>query len=307
MKDTPQSLLWLASYYYRIKRMKLLRKNKLYIAYAFCIILVIGLLAILENTSHEKLLTGGKDNVASSTVVDLDPDMEEEEEKPSPLYQYIEVTDSCGTAYDGVCVNVRSKPSTDAPAVFKARNGMVLKVKGKVEGGGREWYRITFDEWLRYPERVTGEMYIAADFVTPFVDEGNVEITKLTKKTDKRIIVDRSEQKLYAYEGDVLFMEEAASTGLDTTPTPRGTFTVFKKRPSRYMQGPIPEISQKYYDLPGVPWNLYFTEQGAIIHGAYWHEHFGEQWSNGCVNLPMDKAEKLYKWADVGTKVTVRD
>ncbi len=288
--------------------MKLLRKNKLYIAYAFCVIFVIGLLVILENTSHEKAVLERKDGAtASSTVVDLDPFVEEEKEKPSPLYQYIEVTDSCGTAYDGVCVNVRSKPTTEASAVFKARNGMVLKVKGKVEGDGREWYRITFDEWLRYPERVEGEMYIAAEFVTPFTNEGNVEIMKTTKKTDKRIIVDRSEQKLYAYEGETLYMEELVSTGIELTPTPRGTFTVFKKRPSRYMQGPIPEISQKYYDLPGVPWNLYFTEQGAIIHGAYWHNNFGTQWSNGCVNLPMDKAEKLYKWADLGTKVIVRD
>lgn len=288
--------------------MKLLRKNRLYIAYALCIIFVIGLLAILENTSHEKALVEEKDTTASSSViVDLNPVIEEEEEKPTPLYRYIEVTDSCGVAYEGVCVNVRSKPSTEAPAVFKARNGMVLKVRKKIEAEGREWYLIAFDEWLRYPERVEGEMYIAADFVREFSDEGNIEITKTTKKTGKRIVVDRSEQKLYAYEGEELFMEESVSTGIELTPTPRGTFTVFKKRPSRYMQGPIPEISQKYYDLPGVPWNLYFTEQGAIIHGVYWHNNFGTQWSNGCVNLPMDKAEELYKWADVGTKVTVRD
>lgn len=289
--------------------MKFLHKNRLYVIYAICIVFVIGLLAVLENASHEKLITKEKEQVAaSSTVVNLNPIREEVKGgNPTPLYQYIQVTDSCGTAYEGECVNVRSKPSTEAPAIFKARNGMVLKVRGKVEGDGREWYRIAFDEWLRYPERVTSEMYIAADFVTPFVDEGNIEITKTTKKTEKRIIVDRSEQKLYAYDGETLFMEELVSTGIELTPTPRGTFTVFKKRPSRYMQGPIPEISQKYYDLPGVPWNLYFTEQGAIIHGVYWHEHFGEQWSNGCVNLPIDKAEKLYKWTSVGTKVIVRD
>ncbi len=288
--------------------MKFLRKNKFYIAYVLCIIFIVILLALLENASKERHPIEDEEiSVASSTIVDLNPVAEKVEEKSSLLYQYIEVVDSCGTAYDGVCVNVRREPNTEAPAVFKARNGMLLKVRGKVESDGREWYQIAFDEWLRYPERVEGKLYIAADYVREFSDEGNIEITKTTKKTDKRILVDRSEQKLYAYEGDTLFMEESVSTGLELTPTPRGTFTIFKKRPSRYMQGPIPEISQKYYDLPGVPWNLYFTEQGAIIHGAYWHNNFGKQWSNGCVNLPMDKAEKLYKWADVGTKVTVRD
>ena len=73
------------------------------------------------------------------------------------------------------------------------------------------------------------------------------------------------------------------------------------------MQGPIPGVSSHYYDLPGVPWNLYFSKEGAVIHGAYWHTSFGKQWSNGCVNLPIATAEKIYKWADVGTKVVVRD
>ena len=73
------------------------------------------------------------------------------------------------------------------------------------------------------------------------------------------------------------------------------------------MQGPIPDISEKQYDLPGVPWNLYFTEQGAVIHGAYWHNKFGQLWSSGCVNLPPEKAKKLYLWADLGMEVIVRD
>ncbi|MCR4306356.1 MAG: L,D-transpeptidase, partial [Candidatus Yonathbacteria bacterium] len=90
-------------------------------------------------------------------------------------------------------------------------------------------------------------------------------------------------------------------------PTPRGTFTIFKKTPSRYMQGPIPDIADQYYDLPGVPWNLYFTHEGAVIHGAYWHDSFGSAYSHGCVNLPPEQARKLYNWADLGTGVIVKD
>ncbi len=221
---------------------------------------------------------------------------------------YIEVVDSCGPYYEGACVNLRSGPSTDAPVVAKLRKGIVLKVAERIEVDGVGWYKISLDEWLRYPERVNGYWYVAADYVERVNNAGDQALLPgITVSSTKRILVDRSEQKLYAYDGDELFMEEKISTGIALTPTPRGTFTIYKKTPSRYMQGPIPGISTKTYDLPGVPWNLYFTSDGAVIHGAYWHDHFGERWSSGCVNLPPDKAKKLYEWAEVGIKVTIRD
>ncbi len=177
-----------------------------------------------------------------------------------------------------------------------------------MERNGNEWFKIDFDEWLRYPDRVSGDWYVSADYVNILLNEGPLEIVNGEKtETKKRIEVDRSEQMLRAYEGDELFMEETISTGLELTPTPRGTFTIFRKTPSRYMQGPIPGISPKYWDLPGVPWNLYFTQQGAIIHGAYWHNDFGQRASAGCVNMSPEKARELYNWADIGTKVIIAD
>ena len=223
-------------------------------------------------------------------------------------HEYIEVTESCGPYFESACVNIRSGPGEHYPVITTIRKGAVLKVSGKITSGERDWYKITFDEWIRYPERVRGNWYIASDFVKPFYNEGVIELSdRRNTQTEKRILIDRSSQKLYAYDGEALFMEQSISTGIELTPTPRGTFTIFKKTPSRYMQGPLPGIISKYYDLPGVPWNLYFTHQGAVIHGAYWHDKFGQPWSSGCVNVDTEKAEALYHWADVGTKVTVRD
>src|SRR3989344_6540683 len=222
------------------------------------------------------------------------------------LFEYIEVTEGCGPYFTGECLNVRSGPGEDFPVVTKLRRGIVLKVGGKVERDGRTWYKVVFTEWLRYPERVNTDWYVAAEYVRILLDEGNRDLLTKTVSTQK-IVIDRSEQMLRAYDGDKLFMETVISTGLELTPTPRGTFTIFKKTPSRYMQGPIPGISVKEYDLPGVPWDLYFTEQGAAIHGTYWHENFGKPASNGCVNLPLAEAYKLYTWAEVGAEVTVRD
>ncbi len=222
---------------------------------------------------------------------------------------FVEVTDSCGPYYNiTACVRVRTGPGLSYPQVMQLRNGQVLRVSDTVEADGHTWYKIVFDDWLRYPERVSGNWYVAGDYVRHFTDSSTQEIPQDTPiPTTKRILVDRSDQMLYAYDGDTLFMKESISTGLDGTPTPRGTFYIYKKTPSRYMQGPLPGISDQYYDLPGVPWNLYFTEGGAVIHGAYWHDHFGRQWSHGCVNLPPDKAQKIYQWAELGMPVTIRD
>lgn len=222
------------------------------------------------------------------------------------LFEYVEVKDSCGVHFEGECVIVRDGPSIEANVVTRLRNHVILKVDGKVEHEDRTWYKIIFDEHLRYPERVTGDWYIAAEYVDVLLDEGDKTVWEDGSTTTKKhITVDRSKQKLYAYDDEELFMETAISTGLELSPTPAGTFTIFKKTPSRYMQGPLPGFTD-FYDLPGVPWNLYFTHGGAVIHGAYWHDSFGLRYSHGCVNLSPEDAKMLYEWAVLGTKVTVK-
>ena len=221
--------------------------------------------------------------------------------------EYLMVTDSCGAYFSGECLRVRSGPGINFPVVASLRNGMVLKIDETIMVDDVPWHKIIFDEWLRYPERHKGDWYVAGTYVTVVETEGTRVISSTTPPTTKSIVVDRSEQMLYAYDGDNLFMSATTSTGLNSTPTPRGVFTIFKKMPSRYMQGPLPNISDDYYDLPGVPWNLYFTEGGAVIHGAYWHDKFGTKYSHGCVNLSPEIARIVYEWADLGTMVTVRD
>ncbi len=223
---------------------------------------------------------------------------------------YVEIMESCGALFEGDCVHVRIDPNVTAPSYMQARAGMVLPVAKEIvtDDSGRAWYRVQFTEWLRYADRVPKDLYIAEEFVVPVYNPvSEILPTVGAQETNKRIVVDRSEQTLYAYEGDELYMQTTISTGLDLSPTPRGTFTVFRKTPSRYMQGPLPGISDQYYDLPGVPWTLYFTEDGGAIHGAYWHNDFGAQRSHGCVNVPLSLARKLYEWAPVGTLVVVRD
>lgn len=245
-----------------------------------------------------------------SPLFPLITELTEETQSQVATPTYIEVIDSCGADYAGGCVNIRIEPSNTAPSLMQVRTGVVLPVASTTvtDGEGRTWYKVHFTEWIRYQDRVPKNWYVAGDYVRPFFDAGAQDlIAESNPKTDKRIVVDRSEQKLYAYDGDTLFLESSISTGRDLTPTPRGSFEVYRKMPSRYMQGPLPGISDQYYDLPGVPWNLYFTKEGGAIHGAYWHTEFGNPWSHGCVNLPLDTARKLYEWTPLGTSVIVQD
>lgn len=226
------------------------------------------------------------------------------------LFEYVEVTGGCNYDFSGECLRVYSGPGTDHEVRRELRNGIVLKVDGKVRRGTSTWYKVVFDEWLRYPERLELPWYVNADGVEILLDEGDrTSWEDGVGSTSKQIVVDRSEQRLRAFEPDgTLFLETAISTGLALTPTPRGTFTIFKKTPSRYMQGPLPNLpSDQRYDLPGVPWNLYFTHGGAVIHGTYWHDSFGDPYSHGCVNLDPAIARQLYSWAELGTEVVVRD
>lgn len=227
---------------------------------------------------------------------------------PPQLRTYVEITTGCTTVVDATCVKVFATTSTNSAVRAKLRVGSVFFVDQTVTApDGTIWYSVFFDESLRFSDRLTLPWFIQSSAGEIFSDIGELDANASTTPGTKRLLVDRGDQMLYAYDGDTLFMETPVSTGLLLTPTPRGTFTVFMKTPTRYMQGPIPGISDQYYDLPGVPWNLYFTKQGAVIHGAYWHNSFGKTWSHGCVNLPPDIAKKIYLWADIGMTVTIRD
>ncbi len=223
---------------------------------------------------------------------------------------FIKVTDGCNFAFGGSCLNVRSGPGTNYSVARKLRNDEVLRIDQIVIDGSSIWYRINYDDqFLAYPERIKSNEYVISNYVDPF-------ITERTRTTwehggeigNKKIIVDTSDQNLTAFEGDVLIMQTKVSTGKELTLTDIGEHEIFKKMPSRYMQGPIPDSGlEDVYDLEGVPWTMYFHANGSAIHGAYWHNSFGSPYSHGCVNLKPDDAKILYNWANLGTKVEIRN
>lgn len=111
------------------------------------------------------------------------------------------------------------------------------------------------------------------------------------------IDVDLTNQRVYAYEGDVIVNSFIVSTGTWMTPTVTGEYKIYVKIRSGSMHGPG-------YFLPDVPYIMYFYK-GYGLHGTYWHNNFGTPMSHGCVNLRTDEAGWLFSWASVGTVVNV--
>jgi lipoprotein-anchoring transpeptidase ErfK/SrfK len=115
--------------------------------------------------------------------------------------------------------------------------------------------------------------------------------------TGRSILVDTSQQRIYAYENGEMVHTHLVSTGLPATPTVLGDYSVYVKYVADDMSGPD-------YFLPQVPYTMYFY-QGYGIHGTYWHNSFGRPMSHGCVNLPTSEAEWFFNFASVGTPVRV--
>ena len=111
---------------------------------------------------------------------------------------------------------------------------------------------------------------------------------------EKWIDISLSEQKLRAWEGNKLVMEFPVSSG-KWAPTPVGTFNIWSKTRSQSMVGGSQALGT-YYNLPNVPNNMFFY-QGYALHGAYWHNNFGNPMSHGCVNEPLASAAQIFDWA----------
>lgn len=111
---------------------------------------------------------------------------------------------------------------------------------------------------------------------------------------EKWIEVSLTEQKVRAWEGNRLVTEFPISSG-KWSPTPTGTFTIWYKTRNQRMEGGS-KVLGTYYNLPNVPHNMFFYK-GYAIHGAYWHNNFGQPMSHGCVNSPLSNAAEIFEWA----------
>ena len=106
--------------------------------------------------------------------------------------------------------------------------------------------------------------------------------------------VDLSEQTIIAYEGDTPVYTARVSSGTWNHPTVVGTYRIYAKYPRTKMEGG--QGTPEYYYIPDVPYTMYFYG-GYALHGAYWHNNFGNPMSHGCINMTNADAKWLFDWA----------
>jgi lipoprotein-anchoring transpeptidase ErfK/SrfK len=119
---------------------------------------------------------------------------------------------------------------------------------------------------------------------------------------EKKIYIDLTNQRLYAFEGNRLVYNFLVSTG-KWGRTPTGIFKIWVKLRYTKMSGGSRALNTYYY-LPNVPYVMYFynsqisRSRGYGIHGTYWHSNFGHPMSHGCINMKTEEAGELYHWAE---------
>jgi hypothetical protein len=116
-----------------------------------------------------------------------------------------------------------------------------------------------------------------------------------------------SAQTLVMYKGLEPFYATLVSTGVDgaqdpekTKSTPRGLFRIRSKfitarmaaeeKPAATEEGK----ADPRYRVDDVPYVQYF-HAGYALHGAYWHDGFGQPRSHGCVNLAPRDAHYIFE------------
>lgn len=139
------------------------------------------------------------------------------------------------------------------------------------------------------------------DYVSYNGKEGYVSKKYTEELGDTFVEVDISEQKLYLYVDDELYLTADVVTGKkDTYDTRLGCNPIYSKETNRYLNGDDYSVYVNFW-LP--------FDGGQGLHDASWRNSFDKDdylnGSHGCVNLKYADAKKIYENVSVGTKVLV--
>ena len=136
----------------------------------------------------------------------------------------------------------------------------------------------------------------------------------------KHLYVNLNQQRIDAYAGENLVLSSPVATGLWPNKTENGNFRIRAKKVTEDMRGATdandkvvwlvtdggsPPPGSIPYGVADVPNVMYINLQAEALHGAYWHNEFGQTRSHGCINLPVEVSKFLYDWAPLGTPTTV--
>lgn len=148
---------------------------------------------------------------------------------------------------------------------------------------GTQWSRIEEDLWLPSDALIQAR---------------NANMPAQVASDEKWLDLDLSRQTLVAYRGASPVYFTLMSSGVpelrgQKSETPVGKWRIYSKEKSSDMSTARQSDSSIF--IQDVPWVMYFSDSYAI-HGAFWHERFGQPSSPGGINLGPSDARWLFSW-----------
>lgn len=197
--------------------------------------------------------------------------------------------------------------------IFRQRFGWVLEDSNGInlETGGS-----TDSQYVRYQvieindiQQNDGKAYVQLANGADWLPKSIVSLAEISDEAPKGnancrwVDVNLKEQNLVVYENCQAIFATLISSAKSPSITPEGTFAVFYREQLLPLFSNDNVVAEPFY-LQDVPWLLFFHENWAI-HGTYWHDHFGESWSHGCINISPYDARWLYQWAKDGDMIWI--
>lgn len=167
--------------------------------------------------------------------------------------------------------------------------------------------------------------YELAELIAQRLADGSSEAIEIPMKSEAEVVVrgkqdwgpryldiDLTEQyvRFFGSDSQVIMESECVSGNKDTDDeTPSGVYFIENKEMNKKLIGlDNDEDGEPDYESDVTFWMPFFGGYG--LHDALWRDYFGEDvyqysGSHGCVNLPYNAAEKLYKLIKVGDVVVV--
>lgn len=107
--------------------------------------------------------------------------------------------------------------------------------------------------------------------------------------------VEVTQQTLMLMRGTTPIFTTVISSGTGKNPTPLGIYRMESKLALTDMRSRAGDDDA--YHVEAVPWAMYFDGRFAL-HGAYWHNRFGNRVSHGCINLAPKDAKRVFDALD---------
>ena len=182
------------------------------------------------------------------------------------------------------------------------------KMKGLYYQDIQEMLAERFHMDIRYLKKLNADKAFKAGETITVFNPGDPLKQKIT-----RIVAKKSDNILYAYNGDKLIATYPTTVGSSDTPSPTGTYTIVNRVKNPWYRATSGEgKDKKVFMLPpgpngpvGVVW-MGLSKPSFGIHGSPIPEGISRQASHGCVRLTNWDVLEVYANVDTGTKVDLQ-